>query len=116
MGWWELEEHELSKVDQLDRQRAYFEQLMESLQGQQVLGDMRRLAKDYSFVGTASELAVARMALADFMDRIRQLCGVQDEVKVVEAEANVARSFEPIPQEQVFSTVDDVYVPDEKQE
>lgn len=113
MGWWQLEEDELTEAEQLDRQRAYFEQLMESPQAQMVHGDMRRMAKDYSFVGTVSELAIARMALVDFMDRIRQLCGVQDEVKVIEAEANIARGFEPIPQEEIFSTVDDVY---EKQE
>lgn len=96
-NWWQMtdDDVEAEPQTQLDRQRAHRQTFMVALHGKHVFANMRRMAFTYSVPGASvSEEAVGRMALVDFMDRIRELCGVEDELAVIDAEAQASQFYE----------------------
>lgn len=86
MSWWEEE-----NIDE-EGHLAYFETFCTDSAGQKVLCHLQTLCFNNEAIS-----AEAKLALIDLYYKIRGNCGIQDELAVIEAESEIARSFEPTP-------------------
>lgn len=89
--WYEIE-HAKRDPDQRKSARvAYFQSLLATAYGRQVFADMRRRVREMDEITVKDpDYSAAVLMLDDFLRETRFLCGVTDEIAVIEAEKQIA--------------------------
>lgn len=78
----------------MSQQEDYFLAFYATEAGRRVLTDLRKYVG--GIVVTAPEMAVGKCMLDDLMRHIRETSGVNDELAVISAEAEIAARYKPI--------------------
>uniref|UniRef100_A0A6M3KTI1 Uncharacterized protein n=1 Tax=viral metagenome TaxID=1070528 RepID=A0A6M3KTI1_9ZZZZ len=89
MDWWTTKKDEWDVEAAKAAQRAYYDTFLRNEHSQKVLAHLRLIAKD----GVSNDMILTQIA---FVDEIRRLCGPEDELGRIRAEADTAaRGHEP---------------------
>jgi len=92
--WYEIE-HDKRNDEQKEACRiAYYRSLLATPYGRQVYADMRRRVRELDEITVKdTDFSAAVLMLDDFMRETKSLCGIVDEMAVIEAEQKIAAGF-----------------------
>lgn len=94
MEWYETPPEQRTDSQRQCAQQAYYLVLLSTREGREVVCDMGRRVSEL-IEGSANETncAVAQLWLAGFIEDTLTLCGVDNTMQLVEAEARIAKNY-----------------------
>jgi len=93
MNWYEITELKRDDEQNKSARIAYYQSLLAGPYGRQMYADMLRRARVLDDLVKADKgYAIAVLLLDDFMRETRRLCGITDEMPVIEAEQLIAQA------------------------
>ena len=95
--WYEIPDSHRDDEQRKACRTAYYQSLLATPYGRQVLADMRRRVREVD-VSIGGERSVMEIYVLDaFLRETRALCGPVDEMAIIEAEQNIANRKPPEP-------------------
>ena len=93
MNWYEIESKQRDDEQDKATRIAYYQSLLATPYGRQMYADMLRRARELdALVKVDKGYAIAGLLLDDFMRETRRLCGITNEMPVIEAEQIIAQA------------------------
>ncbi|MEE9365898.1 MAG: hypothetical protein V3W44_04340 [Dehalococcoidales bacterium] len=103
--WFEIPHSDRSPEQVRQAQECYYQALLASPHGRQMVCDFRRRVRDSLKDGIKTpELAVAQLWLQLFLDETLELAGVTDDAELVDYMVPIARSWTPPEEEKKRDT------------
>jgi hypothetical protein len=103
--WYEIDDQQRTLSEKKEAWRAYHVQFLASRRGREVLCDMKRrigrAVGKSQVLGNAKfdpHLAIAQLYLDDFIAETLELCGVTNDMRLLEASRDIGQGYEPVPE------------------